>query len=167
MNLLVVIVTLLLLRLSDEDSNLVEGSLDLGDGLQVRVQIHDVEDDLPAVKQVGGDFSACKLAILNSLGRNKGRSNEGTVEEELEAEHHRGVVICHILANIEHSIVGCVKLFDSNILSTEGLDSSHIAEGLVGDGGGLSFHLLVLLLSELCQPLPDGHHNEDWNEERD
>ena len=67
-----------------------------------------------------------KVTLSNFIGAEIAHANEATINEELEDSHHDGVVIGHILANIENTVRRLVKSIDTNLFSTEGLDSSDV-----------------------------------------
>ena len=104
-NLFLVKVADLFLGLSDEHSNLVEGSLNLGNLLQVAADTHDVKDDLPGVEQVGSHLTRGQLVSLNSSSAEVCRSDHASLDEEDVTGHHDCVVARHVLSNVEHAVV--------------------------------------------------------------
>jgi len=152
------IVAFLSCRLGHETCNFIESTLHLRNLLQILVQTQDVPYDLPVVQQVGSYFTRSELAILDGLATEECNPDECTIEEPLEAEHHRCVVLGHVRANVVHAFVAVVEEIGADLLTRESFHCPYVTKGFTGNSRLLSLDFLVLLLGELCQTRPSWHN---------
>lgn len=98
----------------------------LGNTLKVRVETHDVEEDLPVVKEECSHFTGRELAVLDTEAGNVCHAAESALEEKGEEDEHNGHIGAHVVTDVGHDEVAEVEVFNGNIFTGEGLHSFDI-----------------------------------------